>query len=148
MDDKTELVFYVTQRSTTTPAASMMSLQPQTQQQSSEPQAKRVLSTLVFNHLNKQEMGGPSSVMGSLKTTPTIKQQLEQISVLSFYPLIGFSDEQLKSYLDSVPAGLNPLLWEQAKKNNPNSKKLLPIQIVGFHGKQNKKTIIIQINKL
>jgi nuclear pore complex protein Nup54 len=28
--------------------------------------------------------------------------------------------------------GIDPVLWEYAKKNNPNSKKLLPVSIIGF----------------
>lgn len=94
-------------------------------------QTRRVLSTLVYAHLSKPE---PPSAISTLKTTLTVKQQLEQISVVNFYPLIGFTEEQIKSYLETPPAGLNPLLWEQAKKNNPNGKKLLPIQIIGFQG--------------
>lgn len=42
------------------------------------------------------------------------------------------SDDEVKSYLDNLPLGVNPVLWDQAKKNNPNTKKLIPVQIVGF----------------
>jgi hypothetical protein len=34
--------------------------------------------------------------------------------------------------LYSLKKGINPLLWEQSKKNNPNSKKLLPVSITGM----------------
>ncbi len=100
----------------------------------------RVPALQVFQHLNKQE--GPASTSGggafslatasSLNTKQTIKQQLEQISVSNFYPLIGLTEEQIKKYLDKPPAGFDHALWDQGKKKNPNPKKLLPVQIVGF----------------
>lgn len=95
-------------------------------------QTNRVASMMVYNHLNKQEVA--NNVLMGLKTTPSIKQQLEQMNVLNVFPLVGLTEEQLKSYLDTLPSGLNPLLWDQAKKNNPNPKKLMPVQIVGFKG--------------
>ena len=114
-DSKTELVFYVEQRV------------PNTEQRN------RVPSMLVFNHLNKQEAAsGGAPFLGQLKTTATVKQQLDQLNVLNCYPLVGLTDEQMKKYLDTPPLGFNPLLWEQAKKQNPNTKKLLPVQIIGF----------------
>jgi nuclear pore complex protein Nup54 len=61
-----------------------------------------------------------------------VKKQLESLGVESFYPLIGLTDEQIKSYLENPPNGINPILWEQAKKNNPNPKKLIPVQLNGF----------------
>lgn len=54
------------------------------------------------------------------------------MGVSSVYPLVGMSDEEVKTYLDNVPNGMNPVLWEQAKKSNPSSKKLIPVQITGF----------------
>jgi nuclear pore complex protein Nup54 len=132
-DDKTELAFYVEQR-----------LSPV-----NESLKSRVPAMQVFQHLNKQEgvaastttssfnLGGglgTSNVANSLSTKQTIKQQLEQIGVTSFYPLMGLSDEQIKGYLDKPPAGFDHALWDQGKKKNPNPKKLLPVQIIGFQG--------------
>lgn len=117
-DSQTELVFYVQQR-----------VNPMTEEK------QRVSSMLVFNHLNKQEAApgqGGSAFLSSLKTTSSIKQQLDQIQVVKIYPLVGLSDEQIKKYLDTPPLGFSPILWDLAKKNNPNAKKLLPVQITGF----------------
>lgn len=111
--DKCEFVFYVKQR------VSQMS-----------EQFNRVPSLKVFEHLNKQD--APS--LGGLRTTQTIKQQLEQLGVVNMYPLVGLTDEEIKNYLENPPVGLNPVLWEQANKNNPNTKKLMPVQISGFQG--------------
>ena len=83
-------------------------------------------ASLVYNHLNKVEQAT------TLRTTPTVKQMLEQLSVVNFYPLIGMTDDQIKTYLDNPQSAIDQALWAQAKKNNPNPKKLLPIPIVGF----------------
>ena len=63
-------------------------------------QYNRVPSQTVYAHLNKQE--GPQL---SLATKPTIKQQLEQINVVNFYPLISMSEEETKTYLNTIPTG-------------------------------------------
>ena len=78
-----KVIFYVTQR--------VSPLNDQT---------NRVPSQTVYAHLNKQE----PPVM-SLATKPSIKQQLESISVNSFYPLIGLNDDEIKVYLNTPPAG-------------------------------------------
>ena len=129
-EDKTELTFYVEQR-----------LSPV-----NESLKSRVPAMQVFQHLNKQEgpvttsgfnLGGglgTSNAANSLSTKQTVKQQLEQIGVANFYPLVGLNDEQIKSYLDKPPAGFDHALWDQGKKKNPNPKKLLPVQIIGFQG--------------
>lgn len=93
-------------------------------------QTNRIASSMVYQHLTKQE--APTGLLSGLKTTLSTKQQLDQMGVLRVYPLVGMSDEEVKTYLETVPSGLNPVLWEQARKNNPNSKKLIPVQIVGF----------------
>jgi hypothetical protein len=65
-------------------------------------QLKRVPSLQVYSHLNKQET--PQSLL-PLKTNLTVRQQLEQINVINFYPLVDLTDDQIKSYLDSTPNG-------------------------------------------
>ena len=64
-------------------------------------QTNRVPSQVLYNHLNKQEA---TSVM-SLSTKPSIKQQLESISVVNFYSIIGLNDEEVKAYLNTPPIG-------------------------------------------
>jgi nuclear pore complex protein Nup54 len=122
IDDQTEVIFFITQRQSAT---------------SVDNSTKRITSLQIFEHLNKEEAAsnnsfGGTSLLGTLRTQPTVKQQLEQIKCINFYPLVTLSEDQIKKYLETVPSGLNPILWEQAKKNNPNSSKLLPVQIIGF----------------
>lgn len=103
-----------------------------TQKNAQQPdQVQRIPSLTVFTHLNKQEAPA-GGLLSSMRTTPTIKQQLEQLSVENVFPLVGLSEEQIKGYLEATPAGVHPILWDQAKKNNPNPKKLIPVQINGF----------------
>lgn len=115
---KTELVFYVEQR-----------LNPMTEEK------QRVASTLVSAHLNKQEQAPSTGSfnLSSLKTTTSTKQHLDSIGVQSCCPLVGLTEEQIKKYLDTPPLGFNPVLWDTAKKNNPDSKKYLPVPIIGFN---------------
>ncbi|CAE1242890.1 NUP54 [Acanthosepion pharaonis] len=44
----------------------------------------------------------------------------------------SLNTEQMKSYLENPPAGIDPLLWQQAKKDNPDPESFVPIPIVGF----------------
>ena len=114
-------------------------------------ETKRIASTQVTDYLNRQEPAQAAAAPQPSTTTsflfsgvqskpaapaaPSVRQQLEQqLAVVSIYPLVGLTDEQIKSYLENVPVELNPLLWEQAKKANPNPKKLMPVAIVGFQG--------------
>ena len=75
-------------------------------------QTNRVPTMLVFNHLNEQE-AAPGLLTG-LNPKKTIKQQLESINVVNFYPLVGLSDDEIKNYLDLPPVGkLNKLFMRK-----------------------------------
>lgn len=112
--NNTEFVFYVEQR-----------VNPMTEEKT------RVASTLVTAHLKKPEAASGSAFL-TLKTTTSSKQLLEAAGVIDLYALVGLTEDQIKKYLDTPPIGFNPVLWDEAKKNNPNPKKLLPAQLTGF----------------
>jgi len=79
--------------------------------------AKRISANDLFNFLNQ----------------PTQKNQITtQLSVESMLPKIGWSKEQLKEYLDKSPSGVDPLLWQQAKLDNPDPSKYIPVPMIGF----------------
>lgn len=42
------------------------------------------------------------------------------------------SPAQIKQLLQNPPAGVDPIIWGQAKVDNPGSEKLIPIPMVGF----------------
>ncbi|KAJ8297550.1 hypothetical protein KUTeg_024081 [Tegillarca granosa] len=62
-----------------------------------------------------------------------IKTQLQtQLMAESITPKTGFTSEQLKHYLDNPPSGIDPLLWQQAKLDNPDPENLIPVPMIGF----------------
>ncbi|CAG5135324.1 unnamed protein product [Candidula unifasciata] len=79
--------------------------------------AKRVSANDLFNFLNQ----------------PAQKNQIAtQLMVESILPKVGWTEEQLKEYLDKPPAGVDPLLWQQAKLDNPDPEKYIPVPMIGF----------------
>lgn len=77
----------------------------------------RILASELFTFLNQQN----------------IRQQLlSQICVSDVYIKVAMTKEQMKYYLDNPPTGIDHRIWEQAKIDNPDPEKLLPVPIVGF----------------
>ncbi|GFY60525.1 nucleoporin p54 [Trichonephila inaurata madagascariensis] len=73
----------------------------------------------------------PSEICGYLEQ-PNIKSQVSNIGILSVAPKTVPSKEQLQSYLDNPPTGLEPIVWKQAKLDNPDPEKLIPVPLIGF----------------
>ncbi|GLH05472.1 Putative nucleoporin Nup54, partial [Gryllus bimaculatus] len=82
-------------------------------------------------------------VTGSLRRIPATdltayllqtmqKQQLTQWGVENVYSQIMPDKEQLDEYLANAPAGIDPRLWKQARLDNPNPDKYIPVPMVGF----------------
>lgn len=79
--------------------------------------AKRVSANDLFNFLSG----------------PTQKTQLtSQLNVESMLPKVGWSKTQLTEYLSKPPSGVDPLLWQQAKLDNPDPDKYIPVPMIGF----------------
>lgn len=79
--------------------------------------AKRVMANELFNFLSQ----------GTARTQVT-----SQLNVESMMPKVGWTPEQLKEYLEKPPAGVDPLLWQQAKLDNPDPEKYIPVPMIGF----------------
>uniref|UniRef100_A0A182QB03 Nucleoporin Nup54 alpha-helical domain-containing protein n=1 Tax=Anopheles farauti TaxID=69004 RepID=A0A182QB03_9DIPT len=79
-------------------------------------EVKRVLATEVANYLNQ----------------PMPKQQLTQLGIESVVALVLPEEDQLKEYLDNPPKGIDPRMWEQAKMDNPDPKRFIPVPMIGF----------------
>ncbi|XP_033111214.1 nuclear pore complex protein Nup54-like isoform X2 [Anneissia japonica] len=62
----------------------------------------------------------------------TPKTQLTQLGVVNLVPFTRLSEEDLNQYLASPPMGYDPRLWSQAKLDNPDPEKLIPVPMVGF----------------
>ncbi|XP_062867847.1 nucleoporin p54 isoform X2 [Trichomycterus rosablanca] len=78
--------------------------------------SKRVSATTLFNVMEHAN----------------IKAQLQQLGVIMSVPRTALSPAQLKQLLENSPAGVDPIIWEQAKEDNPDPEKLIPVPMVGF----------------
>ncbi|NXJ80468.1 NUP54 protein, partial [Trogon melanurus] len=61
-----------------------------------------------------------------------IKTSLQQLGVSLSMARTELSPAQVKQLLQNPPAGVDPIIWEQAKVDNPDSDKLIPVPMVGF----------------
>lgn len=66
---------------------------------------------------------------------PQQNQQLNQAlsnNLVQLIPLQEVSEKDVEEYLNRVPDGIDPKIWEQAKQNNPDPSKFIPIPLIGF----------------
>ncbi|XP_030128048.3 nucleoporin p54 isoform X2 [Taeniopygia guttata] len=61
-----------------------------------------------------------------------IKSSLQQLGVSLSMARTELSPAQVKQLLQNPPAGVDPIIWEQAKVDNPDPDKLIPVPMVGF----------------
>ncbi|KAM6902520.1 nucleoporin p54 isoform 1-T1 [Xenentodon cancila] len=74
----------------------------------------------------------PATTLFSYLEQANIKAQLAQIGVSMSVTRTELSPAQLKQLLQNAPAGVDPIIWEQAKVDNPDPEKLIPVPMVGF----------------
>ncbi|XP_054468452.1 nucleoporin p54 isoform X1 [Anoplopoma fimbria] len=74
----------------------------------------------------------PATTLFSYLEQANVKVQLTQIGVAMTVARTELSPAQLKHLLQNAPAGVDPIIWEQAKVDNPDSEKLIPVPMVGF----------------
>lgn len=75
-----------------------------------------------------------ADVLGHL-CQPQQYQQLNQAlsnNLIQLIPLQEVSEKEVEEYLNRVPEGIDAKLWEEAKQNNPDPKKFIPIPLIGF----------------
>ncbi|XP_041107115.1 nucleoporin p54-like isoform X1 [Polyodon spathula] len=78
--------------------------------------SKRIPATTLFNYVEQAN----------------IKNQLLQLGVVRTLTRTELSPAQLKQLLQNPPAGVDPIIWEQAKVDNPDAENLIPVPMVGF----------------
>uniref|UniRef100_S4RN35 54 kDa nucleoporin n=1 Tax=Petromyzon marinus TaxID=7757 RepID=S4RN35_PETMA len=81
--------------------------------------------------------GGARRVHASTLCTaleqPSVRPMLDQqLSVTLLAPRVALSQAQMQQHLRTPPAGIDPIIWEQAKIDNPDREKLIPVPMVGF----------------
>lgn len=74
----------------------------------------------------------PATTLFSYLEQANVKVQLTQIGVAMSVTRTELSPTQLKQLLQNAPAGVDPIIWEQAKVDNPDPEKLIPVPMVGF----------------
>lgn len=74
----------------------------------------------------------PSNEVVSYLEQATVKPQLTNMGVHSTISKAAASKDWLQHYLANPPCGIDPLLWEQAKLDNPDPERLIPVPMIGF----------------
>ncbi|KAI7789855.1 putative nuclear pore complex protein Nup54-like, partial [Triplophysa rosa] len=91
-----------------------------------------VIVYLVERSPNGTSKRVPASTLHSFMEQMSVKSQLQQLSVVMTVSRTALSAAQLKQLLQNPPAGVDPIIWEQAKVDNPDPEKLIPVPMVGF----------------
>lgn len=65
----------------------------------------------------------PATTLFSYLEQANIKAQLTQIGVVMSATRAELSPAQLKQLLQNAPAGVDPIIWEQAKVDNPDPER-------------------------
>ncbi|XP_039956455.1 probable nucleoporin Nup54 [Bactrocera tryoni] len=78
---------------------------------------KRILATDVSNYLNQAN----------------VKAQLGNLGISEVLALVLPDEDQLKEYLENPPKGVDPRMWRQAKLDNPDTTKFIPVPMIGFN---------------
>lgn len=74
----------------------------------------------------------PSNEVVSYLEQATVKSQLTNMGVHSVISKAAATKDWLKVYLNNPPCGIDTLLWEQAKLDNPDPERLIPVPMIGF----------------
>lgn len=74
----------------------------------------------------------PATTLFGFLEQANVKVQLTQLGVVMSIMRTELSPAQLKQLLQNAPAGVDPIIWEQAKVDNPDPEKLIPVPMVGF----------------
>ncbi|XP_056146661.1 nucleoporin p54 isoform X2 [Lampris incognitus] len=91
-----------------------------------------VIIFVVERFANGTSKRTPASTLLSYFEQVNIKAQLSQLGVVKSIIRSELSQEQVKQLLQNAPVGVDPVIWEQAKVDNPDPEKLIPVPMVGF----------------
>ncbi|XP_046853175.1 nucleoporin p54-like [Xenia sp. Carnegie-2017] len=73
-----------------------------------------------------------SSEVSNFLNQANLRTQLTSLGVSKVVAKADLTEEQLIVYLNNPPSGIHPILWEQARKDNPSPQRLVPVPILGF----------------
>uniref|UniRef100_A0A1E1X6A9 Putative nucleoporin p54 n=1 Tax=Amblyomma aureolatum TaxID=187763 RepID=A0A1E1X6A9_9ACAR len=78
-----------------------------------------------------QVQRAPSNALASYLEQANVKAELAKHGVQATMSKAA-SRDWLRHYLENPPCGIDPLLWEQAKLDNPDAERLIPVPMIGF----------------
>uniref|UniRef100_A0A336MVN6 CSON006929 protein n=1 Tax=Culicoides sonorensis TaxID=179676 RepID=A0A336MVN6_CULSO len=87
------------------------------EEKSPSNETRKIPAQEVYNFINSQNMS---------------KQQLTNLGVDNIFPFVAPDEDQLKEYLENPPKGIDRRMWTQAKEDNPDPKKFIPVPMIGF----------------
>ena len=97
------------------------------------PENKALLCISVVDTNTNKKL--PAFQLISFLNQAHIKQQLNNAFLNMFIELVPLqppSKQEIEEYLKTPISGVDPVLWEQAKKENPDPKKFIPVPFIGF----------------
>ncbi|XP_051960913.1 nucleoporin p54-like [Xyrauchen texanus] len=106
-----------------------------------------VIVYLVERSPNGTSKRVPASTLYNFMEQMNVKSQLQQLSVFMTVSRTALTQTQLKQLLHNPPAGVDPIIWEQAKVDNPDPDKLIPVPMVGFKELLRRLKVQDQMNK-
>ncbi|XP_042875293.1 nucleoporin p54-like isoform X17 [Penaeus japonicus] len=81
---------------------------------------------------NGGKQKAPSSDVYRHMAAPTSAETVKNLCIQDVIPLVSLTEKQMREYLDTPQRGIDPALWEQGKRENPDPKKFFPVVKVGF----------------
>jgi nuclear pore complex protein Nup54 len=95
------------------------------------PDGKAFLSISVVDTNTNKKL--PTFQLVAFYEQPHVKQQFQNAFGNNFIEMIKpLSKQEIEEYLKVPPYGIDPLLWDKAKKENPDLKKFIPVALIGF----------------
>jgi len=97
------------------------------------PENKAVLSLSVIDPNTNKPLSCVQ--LQNYLSQPNIRTQLNNIfmnTLLNIVPLAPLSKQELEDYLNNPPKGIDERLWAQAKLENPDPNRFIPVPLVGF----------------
>ncbi|KAM4708415.1 nucleoporin p54 isoform 2-T2 [Discoglossus pictus] len=91
-----------------------------------------VVIYVVERSLNGTSRRVPATTLHSYFEQANTRANLQQLGVTLTMARTELSPAQIKQLLQNPPAGVDPIIWEQAKVDNPDPEKLIPVPMVGF----------------
>ncbi|XP_075716851.1 nucleoporin p54 isoform X2 [Rhinoderma darwinii] len=91
-----------------------------------------VIIYVVERSLNGTSRRVPATALNNHFEQVNVKSHLQQLGVTLTIARIELSPAQIKQLLQNPPASVDPVIWDQAKIDNPDPDRLLPVAMVGF----------------